>query len=234
MSVELYQFAVDWDLPSPSPFCLKMSTWLRLAGISYEVKAWTPGIAPHGKAPVVRVGDDWIGDSSCIVESLTERFSVTLDEGLSPAQRATGLLVQRTLEEHTYFALLNDRWLVDEVWATYRDVIGQPAPRALRRPFTAWLRRGVRAAVRAQGLGRHELSEVRARAIADVDAVLAVLGDQPFLLGEEPRSVDATVYAWFAILSHPIGQGAFAEHCRAQPALLAYVERMRERVWSDA
>ena len=141
--------------------------------------------------------------------------------------------MQRTLEEHTYLALLCDRWLVDEVWATYRHVIGQPMPGLIRLPMTAWLRRGVRQACVGQGLGRHDIEEVRARGIADVDAVLALLGDQPFFHGEQATSIDATLYAFFAILAHPIGVGAFAEHCRGHAGLNAYVERMRQRAWGE-
>lgn len=232
MAIELYQFDVTWDLPSPSPFCLKVQTWLRLAGLPYTVHPWTPMKAPHGKAPVVVVDGDVIADSSVILATLTQRFDVGLDRSLTPEQQALSVLVQRTLEEHTYFALLIDRWLVDEVWAEYRHVIGQPAPALLRRPATAWLRRGVRQATWSQGLGRLPREAVHDRAIADVDAVLTMLGDGPYLHGSEPTSIDATIYAWFAIFVHAIGKGRFADHCRSQPALVEYVERMRERAWS--
>ena len=231
MTVQLHQFDIDWDLPNPSPFCLKLETWLRLAEIEYETVPWVPGASPTSKAPFVVVDGETIADSSTIVRELTARFGIQLDAQLDPVQRAQAVLIRRTLEEHTYFALIRDRWLDDTMWADYRQIIGQTIPALVRTPVSAFLRRKVRSMVHAQGLGRLPQEEVWSRAIEDVDAVLALLGDSPYVFGDAPTSVDAVVYAFFALLIHPIGRGRLSEHCRKQPALTAYVERMAARVW---
>ena len=36
MTLTLYKFAPQWDIDDPSPFCLKLESYLKLADIAYE------------------------------------------------------------------------------------------------------------------------------------------------------------------------------------------------------
>ena len=54
MTVKLYQFPSAWGLPNPSPFCMKLEVFLRLAEIPYEIVTWPdPRKAPKGKLPFI-------------------------------------------------------------------------------------------------------------------------------------------------------------------------------------
>ncbi len=231
--IELHQFPIDWVLPSPSPFCLKVETWLRMAGIPYENAAWTPQSAPMGKAPFVVHEGRKLADSSVILRELTAAYDVQLDVGLSAESRATALLVQRTLEEHAYWGMLQVRWVDDAGWASYRHVIGSLLPALARPVLVPMLRRSVLKSTRAHGLGRHPRGEILRRACADLDAVAAILGDRQFLLGDQPRSIDAVVYAFLAQVAVVELPNELQEHVSAKPEIMAYIARMKGRFWAE-
>jgi len=220
-----------WNTPDFSPFVIKLETWLRLAGIPYERRdRGNPLQAPRGKIPFIELDGRRMGDSQLIIETLTARYGVTLDEGLSPREVALAQVVRRTLEEGTYFAALRLRWLEEDGWGLQYAAFKELFPALIAPLALPMIRRKVRAAAQAQGVGRHSREEVMAMAVADLAAVEVILGDQAFLLGESPRSVDATVYAFLvAIQRHP---GDTPAHAAARsPRLLAYTERLAARYW---
>jgi len=233
MSIVVYGTLPAWGTPDFSPFVIKLETWLRLAGVPYERARGNPMQAPKGKVPYVDVDGQRMGDSQLILESITRSCGVTLDEGLSPEERGVARAVRRMLEEGTYFISLRLRWLEEDGWA-----LQYPAFKALFPAFVApiaipMIRRQVRGSALAQGAGRHTREEVLAMGVADLQAVEGILGERTFLLGDRPRSVDATVYAFLsAIQAHP---GTTPVHDAARsPRLLAYTARIRERYWSEA
>ena len=61
--ITLNQFARVWGIPNPSPFCTKVETYLRMAGIPYEVADAVPPQAPKGKLPYITDGGRKIADS---------------------------------------------------------------------------------------------------------------------------------------------------------------------------
>ncbi|MDP2305624.1 MAG: glutathione S-transferase family protein [Pseudomonadota bacterium] len=218
-----------WGLASAGPFCVKLQAWLRLAGIPYDVGAADPHKGPKGKVPWIEDGGVRLGDSELIIAHLAAKHRVDLDGWLDPRQQATARLVRRTLEEATYFSLVYSRWIEDENWTHYAPYFLGLFPPVVGSVVVPMIRRKVRAALHAQGTGRHARDDIHAMANADFDAVATILGDNVYLLGERPSSVDATVYAFtHSILAFP-RETPISSHVRTHPALVAYVDRFHAR-----
>lgn len=219
-----------WGLPSPSPFCMKVETYLRMAGVPFTSEVTLDlSKAPKGKLPYIEDSGRLIADSRFIIEHLKAEYGDPLDEGMTAAERVTAHLLSRMLEEGLYFVILYNRWQEDGPWAKTRDLYFSAMPDhadPIRRYFLDGLQR--------QGTGRHTTAEVSAIGRADVAALSALLGDRPFVLGEKPRSVDATVYGFLSnVLDVPM-ETSLSEAVREHANLTAYAARMRARYYAGA
>ena len=67
-----------------------------------------------------------------LARDIAEERGVTLDEGLSARQRGLANAVTRMLEDHFYWALVWDRWMVPAHWAKTRVVYFGRLPPPLR------------------------------------------------------------------------------------------------------
>jgi glutathione S-transferase len=231
-SVVLWQMPPAWGLPNPSPFCMKVETWLRMAGIPYEAKAIQgPPKSGTRKVPYIeRPGGTLLSDSSVIIDTLARERGVTLDEGVTTEERALSLVLQRTLEESLYFCVLYERWVDDAGWAMTEPAYFETIPWFVRRAIVPIVRRQIISASKAQGLGRLPKSEIHARGVADVNAVAGLLGDKPFFLGR-PSTIDATAYAFIENLLVPPIPSPVSDAARKQLNLVRFAERMKQDYW---
>lgn len=228
--IVLHQFAPAFGLPNASPFCMKVETWLRMAGLAYETEnSGNVFKAPKGKLPWIDDGATVVADSSAIVEHLTRSRGIALDAAHTPRQAAEALAWQRLFEEHLYWAMVHVRWIDDAGWPKTREAFfgGLPAP--VRAVIAPMARRSMRRELHGQGMGRHAPGEILALGVRDVEAVAEHLGDQPFMLGEAPCSLDAVAYAFLANLLWAPFESSLLEAARRRPALEAYCRRMQAR-----
>lgn len=232
--VTLYQPPTrPWATGNLSPFCIKLETYLRIAQIPYKLGKFARGDAPKGKIPYVRLDGKLMGDSQLVIEELERRLVAenkpALDAGLSPHDAALAQVTRRTIEEGSYFNVAYLRWSDDAGFAAVREEFKKLMP-----GFVASLiRRELRKKLDGQGTGRHSHDEVMAMGAADFDAIAELLGDRPYFLGEAPRVVDCTLYAFLeAILGFPVDSPMKAR-VAAHRNLVAYRARVRERWWRD-
>ena len=175
--LRVFHLPGGWGLPSVSPFCLKLDSFLRMAGIEHEsLTAATPFGGPKKKAPWIEHGSTKLGDSAIIIEYLKDEFGKDPDAHLNAEQRGTTVAIQRLVEEHLYWAMVYDRWQRDENWPILKgSVLGDiPAPvRAILAPVA---RRGVRKQLEGHGMGLHSEEEIAALAKTNIDALAGILG----------------------------------------------------------
>jgi Glutathione S-transferase N-terminal domain len=149
-----------FGIPNLSPFCCKLETWLRIAGITYEViNTPDPRKGPKGKLPFIEDAGVRIADTSLIVDHLMRTRGVDPDARLDVSQRAIALLVQRTLEEHYAFIVAYTHFLRDEGWQHTRTRFDSVP--AIVRPLIAGLVRGrVKNMLWKQGILRHSHEDI--------------------------------------------------------------------------
>lgn len=233
--IQLYQFAPAFGLPNASPFCMKLETYLRMAGLPFEIPRFKLSDlqrAPKGKLPYIVDGTRTLADSSLIIDYLKATYGDPLDSWMNPEQRAVALAWQRLLEEHFYWVAVYLRWVEPEGWAMTRPTFFQ----GLKAPL-AWIipplaRRGMRSELHGHGMGRHSREEVHALGCRDISALADYLGDKPFMMGEQPSSLDAVAYAFLANLLWVPLETPVKAHAQKFPQLERYCQRMKSRYYT--
>jgi glutathione S-transferase len=234
-TLRVFTFAPDWGLPTVGPFALKLLAWLELARIPYEqVIEGNPRKGPRGKNPWIELDGERIGDSEIIIDLLTSRYGIDLDEGLTPEQVALGLAWRRTFEEHfhqvleweLFFHPAGAAWMRSSLASQLPPVLGSLAFPVMRAQFGRQLY--------ARGIARHSPEIIARKGRADVDAFAAFLGDRPFLLTDRPTSADAAVFGLLAPMVYWPMETPVATYARSRSNVAAYCDRMRERCFTKA
>lgn len=154
--IKLFQFAPAFGLPNASPFCMKLETYLRMAGLPFQlVNSGDVFKAPKRKLPYIDDGGTVVADSGFIIDYLKGRYGDPLDDALSPLQRALATAFQRLFEEDLYWAVVQTRWAEDAGWAKTRQAFFAAMPLPLRWFVPVLARRGLLAEMRGHGMGRH-------------------------------------------------------------------------------
>jgi glutathione S-transferase len=237
MPIKLHKFGEAWGLADPSPFCVKLESFLREAKIDYQVAPFdlrrSFRRAPKGKMPFIEDEDgSLIGDSTLIIGRLSQRHAINLDAPLDDRAKAISHAFRRMLDEHFYWVAVYSRWCDEPGWSIIRDTFFARMP-ALTRPLaTAMAKRGMLRALRAQGVGRHSREEIYKLGTADMRALSALLGDDHWFFGaDNPTLLDLWAHAFFAEIVVPPIPSPLRDAASGLPNLCAHVERMQARLY---
>lgn len=229
----VYASRAGFGLPDTSPFVLKTEVQLKMAGVAYERASAIPPQAPIGKLPFIDDHGEVVSDSTFIRAHIERRYGVDLDAGLDAPQRAQAWAIERLLEDHLYFAMVWFRWIDPDNFAKGPAHFVDAAPEVERATLRQQMQARKVAELHAQGLGRHAPARIAELGTRSIDALARLLGDRPFLMGNEPSAVDATAFGMLACTVTPFFDTPLRRAVEARPNLVAYVARMMQRFYPE-
>lgn len=232
--IALHVFGPAFGLPDPSPFCLKGIFLMEMSGLPYRRVIGDMRRAPKGKLPVLQDGDLTIADSSFIRMHLEQKHGVDFDEGLDAAQRGHAWLVEKMLEDHLYWLIVQERWMGDANFDRGPRHFFKAVPAPLRPLVVAMVKRKVRRNLAGHGMGRYSADERLVLARRAAGSLSAVLGEKPYLTGDKPCGGDATLAAFLLSALTPVFDSPLRGEIESYPNLVTYAGRMRERYLDGA
>ncbi|WP_024880065.1 glutathione S-transferase family protein [Methylosinus sp. LW3] len=224
--IKLYSFGPYFGLPDASPFVLKTMTLLKFAGLRYVEDHSGFCRAPKGKLPYIDDDGKIVADSTFIRLYLEKTYGIDFDAGLTAEQRAAGWAIEKMLEEHYYWLMVQARWIDDGNFARGPAQFFARAPALIRPLIKALIRKKIARSLTAQGLGRHSNDELAVLARRDIEALAVLLGDKPYLFGEAPSAADATAFAMVAESLIVELRSPLSEAVASRPNLVAYRDRV--------
>ena len=229
--ITLYSYPELFGVADNNPYGLKVFAFLKLAKVPFEQKhIFDAKSAPRAQLPYIVDDGVVVGDSDAILAYVTQKYALTIDSGLSAAQRTTCHFLKRTLDD-LYWCMSYSRWRDDRYWPAFRDEMvsthsildnaGMESARAYN--FERY---------RYQGIGRYEPDQVYARGIADLQALSDIMPDRGYLFGDQPTSADAAAYGFVANIYYFHIDTPLKRFVQSQASLVRHVEAIHALIGS--
>jgi len=240
--VYLYQFMRTPVIPSVSPHCLKVETWLRLAGLKYEnVDHKQKYKSKKGQLPFVELNGEEIADSAFIIKQLGDKFNVDLDAALSPEQRLTAHSTVSMIENHFAWIIKSivtatPETMLDAYKLDLKRYLGVVLPGAILSIMYKRKHRMMAKKVRAHGIGVHKPEEIEEFGQQDLRVLSDLLGEKEFFFGEQPSTMDVVAFAHLAQLVYMDPEVSVSLRNwlnENTPNLKTFCDRLKERAFPD-
>jgi glutathione S-transferase len=232
--ITLYTFGPYFGLPEASPFVTKAMLLLKLASLPYKEDRGGFRKAPKGKLPYIDDDGTVVPDSTFIRFHIEKKYGFDFDAGLTSEQKAAAWAIEKMCEEHLGPAMAATRWLDYANFAKGPAQFFKTVPMPLRPIVQSLVRRRIVKRLKLQGFGRHTPGEQAELAIADINALAALVGDKAFLMGETPCGADATVFAFVAGFLTPVFDTPIRTAAERHANLTGYHDRILRRYFSHS
>lgn len=134
--VVLHQFPRARTCPNPSPYPIKLETFLRMHNIKY-INDFEEPMSEKNKSPWITINGQNIADSQLAIDFLAKKFNLDTNKGLSRQDLIVSRALRLVIEQDLYWTLVCERW----IYRKARDVTTYFAPMfpSLPRSFEAFL-----------------------------------------------------------------------------------------------
>ncbi|KAI6232723.1 Failed axon connections-like protein [Aphelenchoides fujianensis] len=235
--VYLFQFPRMKCLPNLSPFCVKLECWLRFAKVQWKNVDDLPisHRSVEGTLPKVEVNGVEYADSAFVIAELPRILNVpSLEDVLSEGERAVALAFERLIENSLLLGTGKFRYeRLDQIIPLWPQTFGFAQPL-----FNAFFKRMLSSKLNGRlmgvGLGRHTREEILKIVEDELNACSVQLGTKPFLMGDSPTKVDASLFAVLALILYlPFDTEPKVHIVNKCPNLRDYADRIKATYWPD-
>jgi len=233
--IKLFHFKRIWGIPDLSPFTVKVETYLRMVYLPYELIEAHVIKAPKGKLPYIEDDGQKISDSNFIIDYLKKTYNDPLDQHLTSQQKTSAIAMQRLLEDHLYWIGTYERWFSsDKNWQIYKEALFGHIPALIRNPIAkTYKKQIISRQLHAQGIGRHLPDEIYELGELDIDCISNFLRNKPYMLGNQPSSLDACAFGLLVnLIQCPINT-PLKQYALTKPNLVSYCQQMMRCFYPD-
>ena len=220
----LYSYPELFGVADNNGYGLKVFAFLKLAGVPFRHEhIFDASAAPRGQLPYIDDDGETAGDSETIIAHLIARYRLTIEAGLTTAQRDLSHLITRMLDD-LYWVMSYSRWKDERFWPLFRDALMREHP-SLTEAGLLKARDFNFQRYHFQGIGRYAPDAAYARGLADLQVLADLIPTTGYLHGDQPTSIDAGIYGfianiYFYEIDTPLRQFVMADenivrHCRA-------------------
>src|SRR5262245_42450953 len=193
----LYSYPELYGVADNNGYGLKVFAFLRLCHLPFHhAHILDASAAPRGQLPYIIDGGETVGDSDTIITYLTRKYNLTIDDGLTAAQRDLNHLITRMLDD-LYWVMSYSRWQDERYWPTFRAALLSQQP-SLSESDLLEAREFNFQRYYFQGIGRYDPDAVFARGLADLQVLANLIPVEGYMHGEKPTSIDAGIYGFVA------------------------------------
>jgi glutathione S-transferase len=229
----LYSYPTLFGVADNNGYGLKVFAFLRLAGVPFRHEhIFDASAAPRGQLPYIVDDGEAVGDSDTIIAYLIRKYRLTIDSGLTGAQRDTDHLITRMLDD-LYWVMSYSRWKDDRFWPAFRDALTKEHP-SLTEQGLLKAREFNFQRYYYQGIGRYEPEGAYRRGLADLQVLANLLPASGYLHGPKAASIDAGIYGFIANIHFYDIDTPLKQFVSAHPNLVAHCESIHAAVMKAA